>query len=77
MHTYPSTALLLHLHTVHIIATLTLVMLLIWHISTTYLVERFGMPDVWKRLFKRSVMGEWRVGIWGGVFAVVSICFLG
>ena len=73
MHASTSAVILLHLHTIHIITTLTLIMLLIWHISTTYLVERFGMPEVWERLFKRTVLGEWRAGVWGGVFTMVSV----
>lgn len=49
-------------------------LLLIWHISTTYLVENFDMPYIWAEDFVKAQLegGGWAV--WGLVLGLVC-CF--
>lgn len=59
------------LYTLSSIAALILLMLLIWHTSTTYLVEKFDMPSIWEREFKAQQLGGVRVWVWAVVFGFV------
>lgn len=59
-------------YTLITITSLTLIMLLIWHTSTTHLVEKFDMPGVWESEFVRLQLGGVKGWVWGVVGSFVS-----
>ncbi|KZM27779.1 hypothetical protein ST47_g1074 [Ascochyta rabiei] len=62
----------IHLATLQLIAALLLTLMLLWHISTTTLVENYRMPQWWVDLFLAEHASAWRVGVWVGVGVLVS-----
>ncbi|UPX11888.1 pre-mRNA-splicing factor 8 [Ascochyta rabiei] len=68
----------IHLATLQLIAALLLTLMLLWHISTTTLVENYRMPQWWVDLFLAEHASAWRVGVWVGVGVLVPVdCVLG
>lgn len=62
-------------YTLTVITTLIFFMLLIWHTSTTHLVDKFDMPYVWKADFLSQQMGGLKMWVWVIVFIFVRWCF--
>ena len=60
------------IYTLIIVAILLLLMVLIWHTSTTHLVEKFDMPHVWEADFVRQQLGGLKFEVWVVVFVSVS-----
>ncbi|CAO2649699.1 Nn.00g009910.m01.CDS01 [Neocucurbitaria sp. VM-36] len=64
------------IYTLQIITTLLLLMVLIWHTSTTRLVEKFDMPHIWEEDFVRQQLGGLKFEVWVLVFVAVPIDLL-
>lgn len=60
------------IYTVKANVSLLLLMLLIWHISTTQLVEKFDMPHVWESDFKRQQLDGVKIWMWVVALVMVS-----
>ncbi|KAF9690645.1 hypothetical protein EKO04_011284 [Ascochyta lentis] len=63
----------IHIATLQILASLLLTLMLLWHISTTTLVENYQMPRWWVDDFLAELASAWRVGVWVGVGVLVPV----
>ena len=59
-------------YTLLAISALLVLLLLIWHISTTHLVEKFDMPHIWEADFMRQQLKREKGVVWGWIFVVVE-----
>lgn len=62
-----------HCATLQLIAALLLTLMLLWHISTVSLVEKYQMPGWWVRAFLARHASAWQVGLWSVVGVLVSV----
>ena len=55
-----------------LIASLIASLMLMWHISSTHLVNDYGMPDDWAREFLDMQFGGVKGAVWAFLFILVS-----
>lgn len=58
-------------YSVHLIVALIALPSLIWHISSTHVLDDYGMPDDWVDSFNETHFTGGRGWLWGFLFAVV------
>jgi hypothetical protein len=61
------------MHTLTLIFSLLLTLMLLWHISTITLIENYDMPKWWEKVFLDEHTKGWKIGIWVGVGLLVSL----
>ncbi|KAF2677313.1 hypothetical protein K458DRAFT_396013 [Lentithecium fluviatile CBS 122367] len=60
-----------------IIASFLVLLMVVWHISTTHLIDDYGMPEDWEQEFFKKQFAGGKATLWGMLFAVVLIdCML-
>lgn len=55
-----------------IIASLLVLLMLLWHVSTTHLIDDYGMPKEWEKDFLKKQFAGGKGALWGILFAAVS-----
>ncbi|KAF3035541.1 pre-mRNA-splicing factor 8 [Didymella heteroderae] len=63
----------IHISILQFIAALLLTLMLLWHISTVTLVEKYEMPDWWEEDFIAELTKGWRIAVWVVVLFMVPI----
>jgi len=47
--------------------------MLLWHISTTHLIDDYGMPEDWEEDFVNKQFAGGKGALWGLLFVVVGL----
>jgi hypothetical protein len=63
----------IYIHTLLLIASSLLALMLLWHLSTITLIADYDMPTWWERAFRDEVARGWKVGVWVCVGVLVSV----
>lgn len=63
----------MHISTLQFVAALLLTLMLLWHISTVTLVEKYYMPQWWHDDFMAELQEGWRTAVWVVVLSMVPI----
>jgi hypothetical protein len=70
----------MHIHETHVliytiilIASLLVLLMMLWHISTAHLIDNYNMPQEWYAEFINEQFPGWRIGLWVLLFFMVRI----
>jgi hypothetical protein len=61
------------IYSLTIIASLLVLLMLLWHISTTHLIDDYGMPADWEEDFLEKQFAGGKGALWGILFVVVRL----
>ncbi len=59
--------------TLTLIASLLATLMLLWHLSTTHLIESHGMPEAWAQAFLKMQFSGLKGVLWWCSFVVVRL----
>ncbi|KAF1955067.1 hypothetical protein CC80DRAFT_536466 [Byssothecium circinans] len=63
-------------HILTVITTLLVLLMLLWHASSSDLINDYGMPRQWEKQFLRMQFEGGSGVVWGGMFVMIPIDFL-
>lgn len=59
------------IYTTILTASLLVLLMMLWHISTAHLIDNYSMPEEWYREFIAAQFPGWRIWLWALLFFMV------